>query len=327
MEFKKFDVASSWATIFDAVGFGLVLVDADAKVLLWNGWLTRHSGVSAQAALGQPLDAVFGAGLSASFSTALNNALHYTLPVVLSNVLHRCPLPLYAQLPKIGSADRMPHAITMTPLIVEPWGPCCLIQIADSSRAISREKVLQKHSDRLSREVMTDSLTRAFSRGFFDQFYQQEFARARRQGTKLALIMVDVDYFKNYNDEYGHPAGDKVLIAVVQALQAQLLRATDKLFRYGGEEFIVILPDCAEHNAMAIAEQLRSAVLALKLPHRMSGMSDQITVSLGVSTMESDHTCSAEALLEATDLALYAAKDQGRNCVQYLCAMVAAQAA
>lgn len=317
MTLEKFDAGSTWPTVFDAVGFGLMLLDTDARVLLWNGWLARHSGVSAQDARGQPLDVVFGAGVSPSFVAALKNALHYKLPVVLSNVLHRCPLPLYAQLPVVAAADRMPHAITMTPLEVSPWGPCCLIQIADSSRAISREKVLQRHSDRLNRQVMTDSLTNAFSRGFFDQFYQQEFARACRQGSKLSLIMIDVDYFKDYNDEYGHPAGDKVLIAVVQTLKAALLRSTDKLARYGGEEFVVILPDCAQHKALAIAEQLRSAVLSLKLAHRKSGVSDQLTISLGVSTMESGQICSAATLLEAADLALYAAKNQGRNRVHY----------
>jgi diguanylate cyclase (GGDEF)-like protein len=197
------------------------------------------------------------------------------------------------------------------------WGPCCLIQISDSSRSISREKVLQKNTARLNQEVMTDGLTRALSRGFFDQFYQQEFARAARQHTKLSLIMLDVDFFKNYNDEYGHPAGDKALIAVVQAVNAALLRATDKLFRYGGEEFVVLLPDCTQEKAMQIAEQLRLAVLALQLSHRMSRIAHQLTVSLGVSTMVSSQTCSAEKLLEAADLALYAAKKHGRNCVRY----------
>lgn len=318
MTFEKFDAGSAWPMIFDAVGFGLVLVDADATVLLWNGWLAQHSGVGAQVARGQPLASVFGASLAPSFATALKNALRYQLPVLLSSVLHRCPLPLYAQLPVSATADRMPHAITMTPLHVEPWGACCLIQITDSSRAISRERVLQRQSDRLNQEVMTDSLTRALSRGFFDQFYQQEFARARRQGTRLSLVMIDVDYFKNFNDAYGHPAGDKALMAVVQALQAALLRSTDKLARYGGEEFVVILPDCTEHKALAIAEQLRAAVLALKLPHRKSNISDQVTVSLGVSTLDAGQTSSAAGLLEAADLALYAAKGNGRNCVQYV---------
>ena len=326
MKLEQFDVDSSWPTIFDAVGFGLVLVDAQANVLLWNGWLARHSGVSAEAALGQPLVEVLGTGLAPSFATALNNALRYRLPVVLSNVLHRCPLPLYPQLPAEAGAERMPHAITLTPLVVGRWGPCCLIQITDSSRAISREKVLQKNSDRLSQEVMTDSLTRAFSRGFFEQFYRQEFARASRQKSKLSLIMLDVDYFKSYNDAYGHPAGDKVLMAVVQAINGGLLRATDKLFRYGGEEFVVVLPDCTQDKAMAIAEQLRQAVLALQLPHRSSETSAQLTVSLGVSTLVVDQTCSAEKLLEASDLALYAAKKNGRNCVQY-CSPALAQLA
>lgn len=308
-----------WPLIFDKVGFGLVLVDAHARVVLWNQWLTRHTGIRAQDAVGQALVDVFGAGLSPSFAAALKNALHHKLPVVMSNVLHRSPLPLYAKIPASSGADRMPHAITMTPLLVGASGPCCLVQIADSSRALSREKVLQKQSDRLNREVMTDSLTQAYSRGFFDQIYPQEFDRARRQGTQLSLIMVDVDYFKNYNDEYGHPAGDKVLIAVVQALKSKLLRSTDKLARYGGEEFIVILPDCSKEHALVIAEQLRSAVLALKLPHCKSEMAEQITVSLGVSTLASGQVCSAEELLSASDLALYAAKNQGRNGVQYLC--------
>lgn len=324
---ETFGGASPWPTIFDAVGFGLVLVDADARVLLWNGWLTRHSGVSAQTALGQPLAAVLGAGVSPSFVASLRNALHYKLPVVLSNVLHLSPLPLYAQTPVSAAAQRMPHAITMTPMVVSPWGACCLIQVTDSSRAVSREKVLQRHSERLNREVMTDSLTRAFSRGFFDQLYQQEFALAQRHGTRLSLVMIDVDYFKNYNDAYGHPAGDQALIAVVQALTATLLRATDKLARYGGEEFVVILPDCTQYNALAIAEQLRVAVSALKLPHRQSGITDQLTVSVGVSTLEAGQTSSAQALLEAADLALYAAKNQGRNCVQYRSAQSAPEPA
>ena len=317
MEMTELDTESAWAAIFDAVGFGLILIDSQERVLRWNGWLTRHTGVTSQAAQGRTLADALGAALPASFATALNNVLRYKLPVVLSNVLHRGPLPLYAQWPAAGAADRMPHAITLTPLQIAPWGPCCLIQITDSSRSVSRERVLRRHSDRLNREVMTDSLTRAFSRGFFDQFFQQEFARARRQGTKLALIMVDVDYFKAYNDEYGHPAGDKVLVTVVQALKAALMRSTDKLARYGGEEFAVILPDCARQNAMAIAEHLRTAVLDLKLPHKKSGNSDQITASLGVSAMLPGDTCEAADLLNAADLALYAAKKHGRNCVQY----------
>ena len=317
MEIEQHNLGLPWPVIFDAVGFGLALVDAGGQVVLWNGWLSRHSGVSAELAIGRPLKDVFGVGLSPSFVSALNNALRYKLPVVLSNVLHRSPLPLYSHEPTQTGAERMPHAITMTPLLVPPWGACCLIQIADSSRAISREKVLQKRSDILNREVMTDSLTRAFSRGFFDKYYQQEFALARRQGARLSLIMVDVDYFKNYNDEYGHPAGDKTLMAVVKALQTSLYRCTDKLFRYGGEEFIVILPDCDQNKAQAIAEELRVGVLALQLLHRKSAVADQITISLGVTTLVQGQACSAEALLEAADLALYAAKNQGRNRVQY----------
>lgn len=322
----KFNVDQAWSTIFGNVGFGLVLVDAAGEVLLWNGWLARHSGVTADAAIGHPLADVFGPGLSPSFVTALNNTLRYKLPVVMSSVLHRCPLPLYAKLPVSDAADRLPHAITMTPLAVEPWGHCCLIQVSDSSRAISREKVLQKNSARLSREVITDSLTQAFSRGFFDQFYQQEFKRARRQRTALSLIMLDVDYFKNYNDAYGHPAGDKVLIAVVQAMKAVLLRATDRLARYGGEEFAAILPDCGQAKALAIAEQMRAAVAALKLPHCKSKVADHVTVSLGVSTLAPGLNCNLEALLNAADVALYAAKNQGRNGVQFGSPQVSMQA-
>ena len=322
----KFDTNQAWATIFGRVGFGLVLVNAAGEVLLWNDWLTRHSDVTAETAQGRTLSDVFGPSLSPSFVTALNNTLRHKLPVVMSSVLHHCPLPLYASLPICDTADRLPHAITMTPLVVEPWGPCCLIQISDSSRAISREKVLQKNTARLSREVITDSLTQAFSRGFFDQFYQQEFKRARRQRTTLSLILLDLDYFKNYNDAYGHPAGDKVLTAVVQAMKAAMLRATDRLARYGGEEFVAILPDCGQAKALAIAEQMRAAVVALKLPHCKSKVEDYVTVSMGVSTLEPGLNCNLEALLKAADVALYAAKKQGRNGVRFCSPRVSPQA-
>jgi diguanylate cyclase (GGDEF)-like protein len=311
--------ANDWMlnSILNAVNLGLILLDNEGHVKLWNDWIAQHSGISGEVALGQSLDSLFPNDLSASFRTALKNALSHKLPVILSNALHRTPLPLYP-LPITGQIQtRIQQSIAITP-VTDPCGACfCLIQITDASMSVSRERVLKLHSDQLSIDATTDSLTGAYNRRFFDERFKAEFGRAQRLGTHFSLLMLDIDFFKDYNDSYGHPAGDRVLISVVKAIKSQLNRATDVLTRYGGEEFAVILPDCGTEGAQVMAEILRASVAELNIPHCKSKVADHITLSIGVTTAESATKCNAACLLETADSALYNAKHSGRNCVRH----------
>jgi diguanylate cyclase (GGDEF)-like protein len=309
-----------WQQIADAMGTGLILLNVRGEVVFWNAWVVRHSGIAAEAALGRTLESVFANGLSLSFMSALKNVLTYKLPVVLSNVLHRTPLPLYVRPEADVSAQaRMPQSLTMVPIRSGPEGFLCMLQITDTSSFVKRERLLQSRSDRLSREAVIDGLTGIYNRKFFDQKLAIELSRAQRQGGPLSLVMLDVDCFKAYNDTYGHPAGDRVLQAVVGAVQVQLNRLSDVCARYGGEEFVIILPAGDQAGAIRIAEKVRRAVQELKLVHSRSIVGPVVTISLGAATCPGGLACRPEQLLEAADQALYAAKKSGRNAVRGMC--------
>jgi diguanylate cyclase (GGDEF)-like protein len=311
-----------WSQMVDALGTGLIVLNPLGEVLLWNAWVVRHSGIEAPAALGHTLESVFANGLSLSFISALKNVLTYKLPVVLSNVLHRTPLPLYLRPEDAakGPQQRMPQSLTLVPVRYDssPDGFLVMLQITDTSSFVKRERLLQSRSEKLSREAVIDGLTGIYNRKYFDQKLAIELSRAQRQKNPLSLVMLDVDYFKRYNDTYGHPAGDRVLQALVGAVQSQLNRLSDVFARYGGEEFIIILPSSDQAGATRIAEKVRQAVLALQIEHARSPVDKHISVSLGAATCPGGEVCSETRLLDTVDKALYAAKHGGRNKVHWL---------
>lgn len=307
--------------IWNAIDLGLILLDSEGKVVLWNDWIAKHSGIAADFAQNKSLESLFPGGLSGAFKAAVKNALSHKLAIVLSNALHRSPLPLYSlpnSLPIEHNRNRMQQSITIKPVDLREQTHFCLIQVTDASISIKRECILKAHSERLSVEAATDGLTGAFNRRAFDERLKFEFARAQRQNSSISLVMIDVDFFKPYNDFYGHPAGDKVLIAVANALKSELLRPTDMMARYGGEEFVVILPDSGQDGSLIVAERLRVAISELNISHSKSLVADHITVSVGVATCPPGNICEDSRLLEAADAALYEAKHNGRNCVRQI---------
>jgi len=307
---------SLWVKLWDTIKIGLILIDAEGKVVLWNDWTAKHSGIPESFALGHSLEALFPSGLSNAFKAAINNALLHKLPIILSNALHRSPLPLYPTPLNSDSQIRIEQSISLTP-IIESDMRYCLIQITDTSVSIKRERVLHLQSERLSKEASTDALTGLHNRGLFDVSFKTEFARAQRDKSPLTLLMIDVDYFKLYNDTYGHSAGDNVLKAVAKALKLQTGRATDIVARYGGEEFVVILQGCDSGEGQIIAERLRKAVADLGIKHEKSDIYGYITVSIGVATFFPGATWMPNDFMKLADQALYQAKHAGRNCVRY----------
>ncbi|MGC3985895.1 MAG: sensor domain-containing diguanylate cyclase [Pseudorhodoferax sp.] len=307
----------NWPLLSDALALGLVLLDGKGRVLHWNAWISRHAGIALADAQGRALEEVFPDALSVPFRKALGNALRHRLPIVLSNVLHRAPLPLYARPEHRDGDQRLPQSVTITP-VAQPGGHLCLLQITDTSTLATRERVLQLRSDRLSREAVVDGLTGIYNRKYLDDKLRAELERAQRSQVPVALVMFDVDSFKAYNDTYGHPAGDRVLVAIAHAAREQINRATDVLARYGGEEFAAVLPASDKAGAQLVAEKIRAAVEALAIPHQASAVAPCVTVSLGVACHDPRHgDPGAHALLELADRALYAAKRNGRNQVRW----------
>lgn len=177
-----------------------------------------------------------------------------------------------------------------------------------------RQQDLEESNSHLEQLLRSDALTGIANRRYFDQRLDEEFRRAERGGYPLALLMLDIDNFKQYNDHYGHQAGDQALIQVAHALAAFARRPGDLAARYGGEEFALILPGSSEADARAIAEEVVAHVHARALPHEASLVCDRITVSIGVAAVRpADGSASPPALMVNADQALYLAKSRGRN--------------
>lgn len=175
---------------------------------------------------------------------------------------------------------------------------------------------LKRRGDLLEQLVMLDGLTMIPNRRAFDDTCQREWRRAVRSRTPLSAVMMDIDHFKHYNDQYGHRAGDDCLIEVARALSQGPRRPGDFVARYGGEEFAAVLADTDFEGAMQIGERLREQVAALKLEHVDSGVATQVTVSIGVAAVMPSPLHSVQKLFEGADQALYQSKREGRNRVK-----------
>jgi len=198
-------------------------------------------------------------------------------------------------------------------------------QLATYNRSLEvqiheRTEALERANRELERLATTDSLTQLANRRRFDEYLSQEWNHALRSQTHLSLILCDVDYFKRYNDYYGHQTGDECLKGVAQAIRQALQRSTDLAAQYGGEEFGIILPYSDVVGATLVAQSIQRQVQQLKCLHARSEVSQHITVSLGIASVIPHLLLSPNDLLAAADLALYEAKTQGRDryCVQQI---------
>ncbi|MGF1590040.1 MAG: diguanylate cyclase domain-containing protein [Pleurocapsa sp.] len=189
----------------------------------------------------------------------------------------------------------------------------------DISDRKQTEITLQKANQRLTYQANIDSLTQIANRRRFDEYITQEWSRCARDKEYLSLILCDVDYFKAYNDTYGHQAGDNCLYEVAKGIERAVKRPADVAFRYGGEEFAIILPHTEAQGAIKVAEDIHQQIQDLKIPHVSSEVSNIVSLSLGVSSIipTPDTRTSPHTLISTADDALYEAKLKGRNRVIY----------
>lgn len=177
------------------------------------------------------------------------------------------------------------------------------------------QQALQELNQELQHLSLHDALTGLANRRHFDNVLQQQFAWSKRNKSPLSLIICDVDFFKNYNDSYGHQQGDQCLSSVGKVLKARMRRPTDLACRYGGEEFTVILPETNLQGGRSVAETIRQAVFDQAIPHAGSKVADRVSLSLGVATYVGQYR-QVQQFIEAADGALYKAKEHGRNRVE-----------
>jgi diguanylate cyclase (GGDEF)-like protein len=172
---------------------------------------------------------------------------------------------------------------------------------------------LKRQADILRNFAFMDGLTGVRNRRYFDEHLEIELARAQRSKQPLSLVLMDVDFFKRFNDRYGHQAGDDCLKRLANLFQSRIKRPADFVARYGGEEFVCLLPETPFEGAYRLAESIRDAVLGCQIPHAESSVSSCVTLSLGVATVISERPATGDELLKLADGNLYQAKNLGRN--------------
>lgn len=232
-----------------------------------------------------------------------------------------CPLNLSANslsaqeydVTRSFSSGEQHFIVTAAPLVTLDGTPGIVAQFKDITDRKQAEAALAKANVALARMARLDSLTQLPNRRSFDETIDREWRRLAREEQNLSLVLCDIDCFKQYNDTYGHQAGDDCLRQVANALGDCAKRAGDLACRYGGEEFIFLLPNTPLDGAAKFAERVRKAVEALSLPHNASRAASVVTLSLGVASRIPDSGSLPEVLVKAADEALYRAKEAGRN--------------
>ncbi len=233
---------------------------------------------------------------------------------------------------RIGDLPLIMTVNLSTEEIMAPWrrkvmviGPVLLLLCAGAiasslmfrrevARRAATEAALADAVDKLAVIASTDGLTGLANRRTFDMEFDRAYRRALRGGTSLSVLMLDADFFKRYNDAYGHPAGDRILRSIATCLRQRLRRPDDFSARYGGEEFVALLPETDLESARCVAEQIRSGIEELALEHVESSFG-LVTVSIGVASALPHLGLDSAELIQTADRALYDAKRAGRNCV------------
>ncbi len=304
------DTANLLNFIVDRAHVGIFVINKKREILLWNQFMEIHSERKADTVVGQNLFEAFPELPQKWLDRKIENIF------ILKNFSftsweQRPYLFKFAHnRPVTGGVDCMRQDCTLMPVkddVGEVQYVC--FTLFDATDTSIYQSKLEKTTEKLRELSNRDGLTQLFNRRYIEETLEKEFNRARRYNSTLSVILTDIDFFKKVNDQHGHLAGDEVLRVVSQRLVSGL-RGTDILGRYGGEEFLVVLPETDSQGAQVLAERLRKVVQAE--PIEAEGESLTINISLGVTELH-DNTATYTQLIAEADLALYQSKENGRN--------------
>lgn len=296
--------------IVQSIDVGVVVLDRDYNVEVWNSFMENHSGVSAEQASRHSLFELFPEIDQSWFTHKVETAVMlgtraFTIWEQRPNLVH-----FKSYQPITGLADEMYQNVTILPLRSATGNTdhVCLI-IYDVTGVAVNKRQLESANTKLQELALRDGLTGLLNRRYWESCLEREFARHQRYDNPVSLVIFDIDHFKRVNDTYGHQTGDEVIRSVAD-ITSRLARETDFAGRYGGEEFVVLLPGTHLEGAAQLAERLRQAVEQQVLDYQGSPL--HFTISLGVASI-SDDMPNYQVLLERADKALYVSKEQGRN--------------
>lgn len=307
------DLCLPYEQIIDSLSQGLMVLDREMRVLMWNRWMEQHSRLERQDVLGRVITDIFPDLVKKGFAWKVQSVFKLGSYAFFSQRLHRFLFPLPAS--NYLQQDRyeyMQQNAVLAPLRGKDGQvEFVCVSITDYTDTVMYQERLEESTRRLELMSQTDHLTQVANRRHLFDRLSQELNRVRRLGQPLSLAIMDVDHFKRVNDTYGHLCGDQVLVQLAGQLKGSL-RAYDLVGRYGGEEFCLVLPNTTLQDALALVERLRVRISETQFVH--GHLCLQVTISAGVTcTAGQPDTLAADALLSQADEALYRAKTSGRN--------------
>ncbi|MBU2097285.1 MAG: GGDEF domain-containing protein [Gammaproteobacteria bacterium] len=290
---------------------GLVMLDRNYTITLWNGFMENHSGIHVSHARGKNLFDLFPDLPETWLKRKIDSVIKLQTRAFCTWEEHPRVFNFKSTRPLTGHSALMFQNITLIPLLgLDSQVNQVCMQVFDVTEIATKKIALQAANRSLEKLSRIDRLTGISNRGYWEDNLEQEFQRCKRSSTPSSLLMIDIDHFKQFNDRYGHVAGDEVLRTVARQIKRSQ-RATDQAGRYGGEEFAIILPETDIKKAMFVAERLRKQIYDLPIEWEKQPL--HVTVSMGVSQFDKNMS-THKNWIDHTDAALYEAKDRGRNC-------------
>lgn len=290
--------------ITDSVPVGIAYVDAERRYQFVNRIYEKRFDLSREEIVNKHIWDIMG--------LETYNTVKHTIDNVLNGITQQTEFDITYKSGKVAYINS-----TLTPHFDQANNVIgYFLVFVDLTERRQLEESLKQANTELKRLATVDGLTRIANRRKFDNYLAQEWKRLARTQDPLALILFDIDFFKPYNDYYGHQAGDACLIKMAQAIKNATHRSTDLVARYGGEEFAVILPNTSQAGAITFARRIHQIVHTLAIPHIASTVSEFVTVSIGIVSLIPTLDSSPESMIAQADKALYKAKQKGRNCYQ-----------
>ncbi len=286
--------------IFSAYSDAMWVVREDSIVVRANSAMLEILNKSADQVIGKRCSSLVSYELCQQDSCPLNNistAMSREYDIQLNN----------------GCAEGIHYLLTTAPLVTLDGTPGIACQFKDITSRKKAEAALEEANIVLKRMALVDGLTQIANRRCFDETLEKEWCRLGRNQKPLSLLLGDIDFFKKYNDHYGHQAGDDCLHQVAQTLAQTVHRSADLAARYGGEEFVLLLPDVDLAGALHVGQKALSAIERLGIEHLKSEVSQVVTISIGAATLTSSQGRNPSELISLADVALYQAKELGRN--------------
>lgn len=298
--------------------WGLFAVSSLLLGLTWFAWCLHVSMVIGFDGIGFSIIVVTAAGLVsgavASTSSSIYSYICFSVPILLPLSF---VLLLDDQIETQGIGLLIALFFMITSRQVLSINRVLQESIINRLELEKSKEQMEKLANELYQLSTMDALTSITNRRGFDEALSREWLRAKRSNTQLALLMIDVDFFKAFNDSLGHPAGDECLRFIASTLMSYTRRAGDVIARYGGEEFAILLPDTSGNEGVQIAENICEGIAKLNIYHPASGVAKNVTVSIGVFSTQPHRLGDSQELIMHADIALYQAKAAGRNCVKF----------